>query len=216
MVRCAFRLVGASGGARRRQAFRSTAGGGIERHHLVQRICRMSAHGVQHVGHCAGNIEKADPALHEGIDCDLVRGVEDRRRATTGTQRLTGQTQCREALRVRCHEVEPGEAGKIEPRRLRRHALRPGQRMRDRDAHVGRPKLREHTAIAVEHQTVDHRLRMHQHIDLRLLQREKARRLDQFKALVHQCCRIDADLRAHRPDRVFARHVRRGGGHIVE
>ena len=43
----------------------------------------------------------------------------------------------------------------------------PGQRVRDRDAHVGRAKLRQHAAVVVADHAVDDRLRMHQHADLR-------------------------------------------------
>ena len=101
--------------------------------------------------------------------------------------------------------------GEIEPRRRTVDALRPGQAMRDRNAHVGRAELRDHRAVAEFDQAMHHRLRMHQHVDLFGRHREQMMRLDQLEALVHQARRIDGDLRPHRPIGMAQRLLGRGG-----
>ena len=46
------------------------------------------------------------------------------------------------------------------------NAVRPGQAMRDRHAHVRGAELRDHRSVAKFDQAVHDRLRMHQHVDL--------------------------------------------------
>src|SRR5271166_6617100 len=72
---------------------------------------------VANIGHRAGDIEKTDPALHEGFHSNLVRRVQDRWRTTARTQRIARQAQRGEALGVGRHEIESRKAGKIEARR---------------------------------------------------------------------------------------------------
>ena len=45
---------------------------------------------------------------------------------------------------------------------------------------------------------------------------EQPRRLDQLQALVHHGGAVDADLGAHRPDRVAQRRLRRGARHLLQ
>ena len=61
---------------------------------------------------------------------------------------------------IRRLEGELADPREVEPRRRRRHAVRPGQRVGDRRAHVGRAELGQNRAVDIGDQAVDHRLRM--------------------------------------------------------
>ena len=87
--------------------------------------------------------------------------------------------------------------------------VRPGQAMGDRNAHIGRAELRHDRSIAEFHEPVHHRLRVHQNVNLVGRQREQMVRLNNLKAFVHQRCRVDCDLRTHRPVRMLQRLFRR-------
>ena len=78
-------------------------------------------------------------------------------------------------------------------------ALRPGQAMGDRRAHVRGAELGHHRAVAEFDHAVDHGLGMHQHVEFVGIEGEQMLGLDQFEALVHHGRRVDGDLGAHRP-----------------
>ena len=90
-------------------------------------------------------------------------------------------------------------------------ALRIRERILDGQAHVGHTELGLHAAVLKLHGTVNHALRMHQHLYLTGLHTEEPLRLDHLEPLVHHRGRVDGDLRAHIPRRVFQgvclRHV---------
>ena len=69
--------------------------------------------------------------------------------------------------------------------------------------------MRDHRAVAELDHAMDDRLGVHQHLDLVRIQIEKMISLNHFEALVHQGCRIDRDLRAHRPIGVLERGLQR-------
>ena len=75
-------------------------------------------------------------------------------------------------------------------------------------------KLRQHAAIAVADHAVHHRLRVDQHLDLRLRQIEQTGGLDQLETLVEHGGGIDADLAAHRPYGMAQRGLRRCDLHL--
>ena len=90
-------------------------------------------------------------------------------------------------------------SGQIEPLGRRLHPLRPGQRMGDRNAHVGAAELGKHRSVDIFDHRMDDRLRMDEDVDPLARQPEQMMRLDQLEPLVHHRRRIDADLGAHRP-----------------
>ena len=102
-------------------------------------------------------------------------------------------------MQVRGFEIEAGDAGKVEPLRRRRHPLGPGERISDRDPHVGTAELGEHRAVDKLDQRMDHRLWVDHDIKLFRRQSEQVVRLDQLEPLIHQSRRIDRDFGAHRP-----------------
>ena len=112
-------------------------------------------------------------------------------------------------IEIGLFEGQRRDAGEIEPRRRRPHAHRPGQAMRDRNAHVRRAKLGDDRAVAELDQAVDDRLRVNDHIERLRPQREQMMGLDEFEALVHQRRRIDRDLRSHGPGRMLERLLQR-------
>jgi hypothetical protein len=91
-------------------------------------------------------------------------------------------------------------------------ALRPCQRMRNWGAHVRVTELRQHRAVDVLDQGMDHALRMHDDLDLLRGRIEQPACLDDLQALVHHGRRVHRDLAAHVPVRMgaglFWRHLR--------
>ena len=91
-------------------------------------------------------------------------------------------------------EHQLAQLGQIEPARRRGDAARPGQRMGDGRAHVGRGQMRQGGAVVIGHQAMHDGLGMHQHVQLFRRQREQEMRLDQFQPLVHQGGAVDRNL----------------------
>ena len=77
--------------------------------------------------------------------------------------------------------------------------------MGDRHPHVGQRHAGVHRAVGEGHEAVDHRLRVHHHVEPVGRDAEQVMRLDQFEPLVHQAGRIDRHLRPHRPVRMGQR-----------
>ena len=133
-----------------------------------------------------GDIEEADAAIQEGLDRDFIGGIEHRRGQAAGAHGIDGEIERRKAIMRRRMERQLPQLGEIEPARRRRNAARPGQRMGDRRAHVGRGKMRHGGAVFIADQAMDDRLGMHHDIQFLGRQREQKMRLDQFQPLVHQ------------------------------
>ena len=99
-------------------------------------------------------------------DRHLVRRIQYGGCPAARPQGLARQAQRGEAHRVgRRRSRAVPSADEVEPRHRGRHALRPGQRMGDRRAHVRRAELGQHRAVRILHQAVDDRLRVDQHLD---------------------------------------------------
>ena len=101
------------------------------------------------------------------MDFARTRLLGDATTATTADERLACLA-VRLALRFHASGGLPSAAERrqVEPRQRHRHAVRPGERVRDGGAHVRRAELREHGAVRVLHQPVHRRLRVHQHLDI--------------------------------------------------
>ncbi len=92
--------------------------------------------------------------------------------AAPGLERYPGESQGREARRVRLFEAQGRGAGEVEPRRRPHHALGPSQAICDRDAHVRASQLGDERAVAEFDQAMHDRLRMDQDVDLLGWQRQ--------------------------------------------
>ena len=90
---------------------------------------------------------KPDLAGDEGGHRHLVGGIEYRRGAAAGPQRIVSQPQAREPFEIRRLEGELPDLGEIELGRRPDDSIRPSQAMRDRRAHVGTAELRDHRAV---------------------------------------------------------------------
>ena len=164
---------------------------------------------VEHVLDGGRDVEEADPSLEERLDGDLVGGVVGARVGAAALAGLAGEREHAERLEVGLVELERAE---LERRGRRRGALRVGERVGDRDAHVGVPQVRDRGAVAEAHEAVDDRRRVDDHLDPLVREAEEEVRLDHLEALVGERGGVDRDLRAHRPGRVrerlLGRHVR--------
>ncbi len=112
-------------------------------------------------------------------------------------------------------EVEPAGRGKRQALDRGLDPLRPGQRMGDGHAHVGRPELGQDRAVDIFDETVDQTLRMDQDGEPIRAHAEEMLGLDELEPLVHEGRGVDRDLGAHRPgrvaDRLLGRHPRHLG-----
>ena len=87
-------------------------------------------------------------------------------------------------------------------------AVRIGERVRDRHAHVRISQVRKRCTIAKPNQCMNDRRRVHDDVDVVIRQVEEEMRLDQLEPLVRKRCGVDRDLRAHVPGRVRKRFAR--------
>ncbi len=123
----------------------------------------------------------------ESIDCDFVGSVVDGGQGATGEAGLAGEVECREVVRARRLEFEFREAGEIEWRESALDAIWPGERVLDREAHVGAAELREDRAIDEFDHRVNDALRVHDHIDAIHADAKQPTGFDHFEALVEEC-----------------------------
>ena len=142
----------------------------------------------------------------------LVRGVVRAGVGPAALAGLAGEGKHAERLLVGLEELErPG--GQVERRHRRRRSLGIGQRVRDRDAHVGIAEMRDRRAVAEAHEPVHDRGRVHHDLDAVVRRARREVRLDHLEPLVCERRGVDRDLRAHRPRRVRERLLR---GHVGE
>src|SRR3546814_17862348 len=80
-------------------------------------------------------------------------------------ERFSCQSERGKTFEVRRFEVESAERREIERRHCRFHPVGPGERVRDRRAHVRRAELREDRPIAIFAHRVDHRLQVDDELD---------------------------------------------------
>ena len=153
--------------------------------------------------------------VEEGGDGDLVRGVEGARvRCRRASPASRASASSGNVSRSGALELERrGPAARSSGGDRRRRALRVGERVRDRHAHVRVAEVRERGAVAEAHERVDDRRRVDDDLDPVVRQAEEEVRLDQLEPLVRERRRVDRDLRAHAPGRVRERLL---GRHVLE
>ena len=72
----------------------------------------------------------------------------------------------------------------------------------DGQAHVRHAQLGDRRAVGELHHRVDHGLRVHDDLDVVVVDPEQLVGLDDLEPLVHQRAGVDRDLRTHRPRRM--------------
>ena len=104
-------------------------------------------------------------ARHEGLDGDLVGGVEDGGHRLRRPQRRSRQRQARESRLVGRSKLKLEIAARS--RRGKGIARRPSmsQGVGDRNLHVRKREARGHGAVAPLHEAVNDGLRMDQHVE---------------------------------------------------
>ena len=185
------------------------ARGGIRFEHIIQAGQRARAQFIHHRLDHRGDGKKRQPPLEEGGDRNFVGGVQRRRAGTAFLQGTIPQPQRRKAHEIRRRKIEPADAGQVERAHARFNPLRVGQRVRDRRAHVGVPKLGDDRAIGVFDHGMHDALRMDHHLNLLRRCSKQPVRLDDFERLVHHGGRIHRDLSPHHPVWMGAGLIRR-------
>ena len=146
-----------------------------------------------------GDRDPADPAVQEGRHGHLVGRVQPRRSGLPRPAGRVGEPEAREGLEVRRLEVEAPDLGPVDRPERRADPLGVGQRVGDREAHVGHRQLGDGGAVGELHHRVDDRLGVDHDLDPVVVHGEQLVGLDHLEALVHQRGGVDRDLRAHRP-----------------
>ncbi len=144
--------------------------------------------------------------MEEGLDGDLVRGVEGDAVVLAGCGGLIGEAEAGEANEVGWLEVEAGESGEVEGEgrfAFDGDALGPGESVEDGQAHVGDGDLGEDAAVDVFDEGVDGGLRMDGDPDAVGREVEEAAGLDDLQALVEHGGGVYGDALAHDPGGMF-------------
>ena len=155
---------------------------------LVEVARRRAVDAGEHVLDERCDLEEADPLLEERLHGHLVRGVV---RAGVGAAALAGlaaEGEHPERLRVGLVELERTQ---LERRHRRGGALRIGERVGDRDAHVGVAEVRDRGAVAEADEAVDDRRRVDHDLDPVVGDAEEEVRLDHLEALVRERRGVD-------------------------
>ena len=85
-----------------------------------------------------GDVVKGNTAGEKGFDRDLIRGIDDRRRAIAGAKSVEGHAQSRKPREIGPLEGQLPDRSEIQPAGAGRQPARIGQTMRNRHPHVGR------------------------------------------------------------------------------
>ena len=149
-----------------------------------------------------------ESARQERVDADLVGGVVGGRGGAAGRPRLAGDADGGERLLVQRLEGPGVGGGPVDRRGGAGDPVRPAQRERDRDPHVGRAGLRDRRPVGELDHRVDHRLPVHHHLDRVEADPEQQVGLDHLQALVDQRRGVDRDDRPHVPGGVGQRLLR--------
>ena len=148
------------------------------------------------------NTEKRQSAGQKRGDRHFVGRVQDNGRDSPCSQRAVGQGQAWESGHVGSVELQRRGRRQIENRERRAPSIGIGQRVLNRQLHVGDAQLGDHRPIRQLDHRMHDRLRVHEHIDLVSGNAEQPARFDHLESLVHQGRRVNRDLVAHVPGRM--------------
>ena len=140
--------------------------------------------------------------MQEGVDRHLVGGVQHAAGSPAGVQRLVGQAEGRELVRVRVFKGQLGKGGEVREGNAAVHPLRVGHRVEDGHPHVRHAQLGQDGPVLKAHHGMDDALGMDDHLDLLRGHVKQPFRLDDFQGLVEHGRRVHGDLLAHVPGRV--------------
>jgi len=178
--------------------------------------CRMSlGRGSEHLLNCIRDSGKGDAAIEEGVNGNLVGGIEGDAVGSADAGGLEGQAQAGKAVEVRLLEFKMAEGGQIKGQR-RGGAFGKGQRIEDGKTHVGDGDLGEDGAVDVFDERVHGRLGMDGDADLAGGDVEETASLDDFEAFVEHGSRIDGDAAAHDPGRMLEGLLRGDTGELID
>ena len=114
---------------------------------LLKRIDRLHIVGIHAGFHNAIDIGKAAAIVQEGIDGDLVGGIEHARHGATRLAGTFGQRQTAEGIHVGSIKRELPQLAEIDTRRRGIPTLGIRERELDGNTHVGSTEMRHHGAV---------------------------------------------------------------------
>ena len=153
-----------------------------------------------HAGfHNAIDIGKAAAIVQEGIDGDLVGGIEHARHGATRLAGTFGQCQTAEGIHVGSIKRELPQLAEIDTRRRGIPTLGIRERELDGNTHVGSTEMRNHGAVGELDHRVNLGLTLHDHVNEIEVAVKQMHGLNALQALVHEGGGVDGDLGAHGP-----------------
>ena len=151
------------------------------------------------------HLEESASSFAESEVDHFVSRIQNAWDVTTLLHRLVSQTEVRETLQVGLFEGEVMRCEEVESWYIALPAFGIGERILDRQSHVGCTELCLDTTIDELHGGVYDRLRMDEHLDAIDRQVEEPTCLDDLEALVHHAGGVDGDLSTHLPVGVLER-----------
>ena len=97
--------------------------------------------GCEHLFNCTRDSHEGNAPLQEGLDRHFVGGIQRNAMRSADLRRFKAQPQTGEALQIRLLEIQMRERRQIEGQG-RSRPLRVGQRIKNRQPHVGNGDLR--------------------------------------------------------------------------
>ncbi len=137
-----------------------------------------------------------------GID-DFIGSIDDAGHITALADGVKAELQTLELLVVWFEELQILCLEKVETLALQRQALREGEGILDRQAHIRHDQLGLDGSVHKLYGTMHHALRMDEHLYLVGRYAEKPLRFRHLKSLVHEGSRVDGYLGAHIPGRML-------------
>ncbi len=145
------------------------------------------------------DVEETDTSGEKVGNSDLVGSVESAKSSTAGEKAIAGEPEGGVTDLVDLRESQRRKVGPRKGRAGSAQALGKRQGVRDRNVHIGQAELSLQGPVLELDHRVDNRLRVEKHVNLFGRKAKQPMGLDNLETLVNQSCRIDSDLRAHRP-----------------
>lgn len=181
----------------------------------VRRVVGKLSSAIEHVGDDVDDLREADAPVQKRRRCLLVRRVVHRRVALARLRDVAREANGRERGVVEGQERPLHRVGEVEGRLRPRDALRPCQRVGDRQLHRRRRGLGDCRPVGEGDHGVDNGLRVHGDVDKRRRDVEQQGGLNELETLVHQRRGVQRVHLPHRPRRVRRRLLRRDVPHLL-
>ena len=158
---------------------------------------------------------EAEPGIEKGIHRDLIGRVQHGGQGPPHGAGMAGEVDRGKVVHTWCLEMQRANLGKIERLEVVGHAVRPGYRVLDGEAHVAVAELCDDAVVGKLDHAVHDALRVHDDLNLVHGHVEEPFGLDHFQPLVEKGGAVDGDLAAHGPGGVLQGLGHGDGGKLI-